>query len=170
MELVQTITVGAGGATQLLFNSIPQDSTDLLLLVSARRDSDSGYASVASLRFNGSTSDYTSRYLFGNGSSAASSSSSTNQLLLGEGTIPNETFTPDTIGSLAIYIPNYTSSSNKTVSCDSVSEAYVSEMYQNIIAGQWANTSAITSINFFLQSGGTINQFSSASLYKITRA
>ena len=168
MSLVSTVTVGSGGAASMEFTNIVGTGKDLLLLVSARRDSSSGNSSVASLRFNGSTSGYTSRYLYGDGSSRFSASTSTNQLLLGEGTIPNETWTADTIGSLGIYIPNYAGATNKTISCDAVSEHNITEAYQNIVAGQWANTAAITSISFFLQSGGTINQFSTASLYIIS--
>jgi len=71
------------------------------------------------------------------------------------------------IGSVGIYIPNYTSSNAKSASIDGVSENNATASYQTIDAFLWNDTSAITSITLTL-SGGNFAQYSSASLYGVT--
>jgi len=49
--------------------------------------------------------------------------------------------------NIEIYIPNYASSNNKSVSVDSASENTSSTNYIGFWAGYWAQTSAITGIS-----------------------
>jgi len=71
-------------------------------------------------------------------------------------------------GNTSIYISNYTSSSAKSFSVDTVTENNGSEGFHGIVSVLWDNTSAITSatLEFFV---GDIVEGSTASLYKITR-
>lgn len=158
MELIQTITVGAGGASFIQFASVPQDSTDLKLVVSARSsNADSSF----SIRLNGSTTNLLMRFLSGYGNSRGSSTS-TSQV----GNMTGSDYTANTFGNTELYLCNYTSGQNKTFNSTDVTENNAILGVQNIVTGVWSNTAAVTSIGFW----GNFAQHSTASLYKITKA
>lgn len=161
---IQTVTVGAGGAASIDFTSIPGTYTDLMVVLSAR-GSVSAVADEMLLTFNSSASGYSARDLYGNGSSAASSSSS-GAAFIAKIWMPLATATSNTFGSAQIYIPNYAGATNKSISSDSAAETNATTTYANIMAGLWANTSAITSITIKFGSGNIV-QYSSATLYGI---
>jgi len=104
--------VGVLGAASMDFTSIPSTYTDLCVLVSARQ---SGAASTASLNMslNGSTSNFTYRYLQGAGSGTPTSGSGSTGYI---GQTPAATATANTFGNAVIYIPNYLASTNKSIS------------------------------------------------------
>jgi hypothetical protein len=164
MQLVQTVTVGSGGASSIEFTSIPQDGTDLVLVISGRitaavADTDSG------IRFNGQNLG-TNRWLIGNGSTATSSSPYSNAI--GPVYVQGSTTTANTFSSSVYYISNYASNQNKSISFDNVTENNATAARQLIGAGSWASTNAITSIS--VDSGGSSYvQHTTASLYKITK-
>lgn len=167
MTLISTVTVGAGGASSILLDNIPQTFTDLVIKLSGRSVSTSNLIDVA-LRFNGSSSSYSHRYVYGTGSSTASTSNYTGTDKLYFGTVTKGLWTANTFGNTEIYIPNYAGSASKTVTVDSVSEQNSSEAYQFLTAGLWSNSAAITSISLFVI-GDNLAQYSSASLYGITK-
>jgi hypothetical protein len=72
--LIQSVTVGSGGAANIEFTLIPQTYTDLLLLCSLDQSSSSV---IADIRFNGLSTNLSSRLLLGNGSAASSTTAST---------------------------------------------------------------------------------------------
>jgi hypothetical protein len=74
--------------------------------------------------------------------------------------------TASTFGNGEVYIPNYAGSTNKSMSADGVSENNGTEAYTDLIANLWSNTSAITSILLYPDSG-TWQQYSTATLYGI---
>jgi hypothetical protein len=158
MSLVSTVSVGSGGASSIEFTSIPQDGTDLLVLISARN---SANTNTATMSFNTGGS-YTSMRLFGTGSSASS-----NTPRVDFNSNPSA-YTSNTFASSGIYIPNYTSSNSKNYSSDSASENNNTATSLQIYAGSWSETSAITMITLTAGSGGTFDQHTVASLYKIT--
>lgn len=124
MELIEAKTL-ASSAGSITFSAIPQTYTDLKILVSARDDRDGQPNTDLSLRvgYNGTIntgSIYTNYQLYGNGSSTGSQSSSTTYAYLGMSNGP--TSTANTFGNTEIYILNYTSANNKSVSTDGVSE------------------------------------------------
>lgn len=164
MELIQTVTVGSGGATQMEFASIPATYTDLLLVISARSGSagDTLWA-----RFNNDTSNAcTTRWLVGDGSSASSSNSGGNTFIR-LGTITSGD-TANTFNNFQMYVPNYAGSDQKSVSVDAVNENNATTAYQRITAGIWPVTSAITNI-IISNNGASISEYSSASLYGILK-
>ena len=69
-----------------------------------------------------------------------------------------------------MYIPNYSGSTHKSVSTDSVNESN-STIYQSgvqaLTASLWSSTDAITSIKLFNNDGGSFVQYTSVSLYGI---
>jgi hypothetical protein len=164
MTLIATTTVGAGGASSIDFTSIPATPyTDLLVVVSGRSTATAGDDPMR-VYFNGSTSSYTVRYLYGSGSGTASG---TNGNYTGT-TIPDANATSNTFGNVQIYIPNYAGSTNKSFSVDGVTENNGTTALQMISASLWSNTAAITSISLDLVNGN-FTQYATASLYGITK-
>jgi hypothetical protein len=161
VKLIETRTLAVAAAS-IEFTAIPQDGTDLVLL-SSWRHSGSTTDAGATLEFNGITTGYSNRILFGNGS-AASSFSESRILWLGNGGIS----TANTFGNNLAYIPNYTSSSNKSVSTDFVIENNATATGMGIGAGLWSDTAAITSLLITGLSGNLVAG-SMFSLYKITK-
>lgn len=161
MQLIQTVTVGSGGAANITFSSIPQTFTDLVLVVSSR-SGESANNSFAGVTLNTSGGTYTSRRLQGNGS--GTSSSSFNDWFFV--TCGNAT-TSNTFGNATIYLPNYTSSNAKVGSADTVNENNNTTAYQEIWAWSSNITAAVTQVSLGV-TGGFL-QYSSASLYGILK-
>ena len=159
--LIQSVTVGSGGAASIEFGSIPQTYTDLQVLFSLRGDYDTV---VAWVRFNGLTTNLSSRLLLGSGSAASSQSDTSNIKM--QGAIGASTYTASIFANSSLYIPNYAGATNKSMSIDYVSENNATAAWMGLTAGLWSNTSAITQITL-LSSSGNLVQYSSASLYGI---
>lgn len=162
---IASVTVGSGGATSIEFTNIPASYDDLSILLSVRNNADN-YGGFY-MRFNGSSSSYSARRLRGDGSSAASDTST-------EINWPGSGFTASTFGNISIYIPNYRSLSNKSASVDSVAENNATTTRMNLSAYLWSNTSVINSIAFGVFDSGFPNdkfvQYSTATLYGIVRS
>lgn len=165
MQLIATATAPSAQAA-LEFTGIAGTFTDLLLVLSVR-GSNSAVADELLLTFNNNGSGYSSRELLGNGASPSSNSGS-GQAFIPRIWVPLSTATSNTFGSGQIYIPNYSGSTNKSISSDTVSENNATTAYQSIMAGLWANTAAITSIKVNFGSGNVVTG-STASLYGITK-
>jgi hypothetical protein len=159
---IQTVTVGSGGAASIDFTSIPQTYTDLKIVVSAR----STYSALVDTLFvkpNGLTTNGSSRWVIGDGSTASSSSAAFNYVR----EINGNTATASTFASVEIYAPNYTSSNYKSFSSEGVSETNAtSGVRLGLTAGLWSSTAAITSITLTATSGDFV-QYSTATLYGI---
>lgn len=161
-NLISTVTVGSGGAASIEFTSIPQTYTDLLLLYSGRSTRAEGGDDLY-IRFNGLSTNLSSRALYGTGSAAASFSDASVAYV---GYFTGDTATASVFSSGSIYIPNYTSSVAKSISGDAVSENNGTAATQLFGAGLWNATAAITQINIYALNGNW-KQHSSASLYGI---
>jgi hypothetical protein len=165
---IATVTVGAGGASSIDFSSIPSTYTDLCIKFSGRGTVSSTVTSWL-MRLNSSTTSYSSKRLYGTGSSVASNDGSGGGVYLVVSTMPASTGTASTFGNTDIYIPNYAGSTNKSVSIDDVQENNLSTAYAELAASLWSNTSAITSISIFPDSGN-MAQYSTATLYGISKS
>lgn len=161
-----SVTVGAGGVTQIDFTNIPQNYKDLQLVTSIR-DNTSATGKDYKIEFNGVTTSYSYRRVYGDGAAAYSDTASTGQSL----TIDSATATASTFANCMIYIPNYAGSTSKSWSAETVSEnnaTGANSAYANLYSGLWSNTTAITSISLKPISGSpTIQQYSTATLYGI---
>jgi hypothetical protein len=165
MTLIETKTLGTA-AGSIEFTSIPQDGTDLLAVCSLRYSVD---LADVSLRLNSSTTGYSMRLLYGTGSSVASANNSSSYLVWA-GFSNFSTSTASTFGSSQLYFPNYSGSTNKSLSVEGVTENNATTSYQQIAAGLWADTSAITTLTFSVSGGsGNFVAGSTISLYKITK-
>jgi hypothetical protein len=162
--LIASSTVGAGGAASIDFSSIPATYTDLIVKVSARNDT----ASIQNLnmKFNGSTSSLSMKYLDGAGSGTPTSGSATVGNIGGNfGTGA----TANTFSNTEVYIPNYAGSNYKSYSADAVTETNATTAYMDLCAGLWSNTAAINQVTVFSQSGNLV-QYSTAYLYGVNNA
>jgi hypothetical protein len=130
--------------------------------MSTRSANTSNVAFEISVTFNGSTTGYTARQLFGDGAAAGSSSPTVRPA----GFIVGTSATANTFSNGELYIPNYTSSNNKSYSVDSVTETNAATQYMNFITGLWSNVTAITSM-IFAGTSGNFAQHSTATLYGI---
>lgn len=165
--LISSITVGSGGSASVEFTSIPATYTDLKVVMSVR-DSGASLERNIRLTFNsvGGTS-YSQRLLYGNGSSAASYSASS-AAFISSFYASAANATASTFASNEIYIPNYTSSNNKSVSIDSVIENNGSSTSMGLSAGLFSDSGVISSIKFIPDNpGDTYVQYSTFYLYGI---
>jgi hypothetical protein len=165
--LISSVTVGSGGASSIDFTSIPSTYTDLCIKLSARVTGTGTIANIG-LKFNNITTSFSGLYLGGNGSSAVSGSPVT-ELTIWTATYNDSTV--NTFGNSEIYIPNYTSANNKSVSTDGVGENNATDGRQAFTATLWSNISAINRITLTPQVGpGDFMQHSTAYLYGVSNA
>jgi hypothetical protein len=169
--LISSVTVGSGGSTSIAFSSIPSTYTDLHLVISARTDR-SSVVDYLRIRFNSDTgSNYSYKGVISysgivDGAISGSSLTSVQGLVLN-----GDTSTSNTFCNNSLYIPNYTSSNNKSLSYETVLENNSTTNYEfGSYAGLWGQTSAITSINLFTVNTNNFKQYSTAYLYGISNA
>lgn len=169
--LLERIELNAS-ASSVVFNNIPQSGyTDLKVVISARDSAGTDSYNDIFMSFNGAPggSLHSYRTLYSIGTTAGSLSASSIGYMSPGGTVSNGN-TSNTFANTEIYIPNYTSSTNKSVSADGVTEANTGtngRVFLNMTAGLWASTAAITSITFSLT--GSLNYLANStfSLYGI---
>lgn len=164
-EAIATVTVGSGGAANIEFTSIPGTYTDLVVKYSLRATSGGNYVNNR-FSFNGSTTGYTSRLLYGTGSASGSEVNAVTDAIDYSAYSTGTDATASTFSNGEIYIPNYTSSNNKSASIDGVSENNATTAVAGLTAGLWSNSAAITSVKV-TPSSGNFAQYSTATLYGI---
>lgn len=165
MQVIQHTQLSSTQAA-IVFSSIPQTFTDLVIKLSGRSTT-ADITQYVTFTFNGSTSGYTFRYLFGNGGLGAQvfTSSGSRADMLGP-IISGANATANSFGNAEIYLSNYRVSASKSISIDAVMEQNAQEAYPQTWTGLWANNDPITSITI---NGNTLfTAFSSATLYGIT--
>jgi hypothetical protein len=156
--LLERIELNAS-ASSVTFNNIPQSGyTDLKIVHSSRSTNGNFWANLA---LNGSTSSFTRLYIQGEGTGLGTGSAAQTDTFVisnGSGTTAN------IFSNGEIYIPNYTSSSYKSISQDMTTEDNGTVAYSRLQATLWSNTAAINSISFTTGSGA-FAQYSTFSLY-----
>lgn len=166
--LIETATVGSGGAANITFSSIPQTYTDLVLKLSTRDDRASQTLSDLRINFNNTATNLFDQRLYGNGTTQSADVSASSLGRIGVETA--STALASTFGNIELHIPDYASSSvNKRWIASAVSENNVTLSFIQYTAGIWSNTSAITSIKLFAESSANLVQYSVASLYGIKK-
>jgi hypothetical protein len=161
--LIASSTVGSGGAASIDFTSIPSTYTDLVLKISTRNAG----TNIQNLlmKLNTATTNFTYRYVEGNGASASSGSGTTGAI----GGVDGSNATANTFNSLDIYFPNYAGSTNKSFSVDAVTENNGTTAYADLNAFLWSNTAAINAISIYAASSNLV-QYSTAYLYGVKNA
>lgn len=163
--LINAVAVGAGGAANIQFTSIPNTYTDLVLKTSLRSTTTDGNDPYDLIFTLNSTSTITSKVLRGDGS-VASNNSITDRILRG-GPVPSN-WTSNTFSNGEIYIPNYTGSANKFWSSDAVQENNATGATMSIVAGFTSISAAVSSITITGLTGD-LAQHSTAYLYGIIK-
>ena len=172
MKLIAKTTLGSDAAN-VEFTSIPGTYTDLMLALVLRSDRSTGNAREDSIkvRFNGSTSNiYSSRMLYGNGSSALSASESSVAYATAYTVVPSNDNTASTFSNTTLYIPNYAGSTNKSFNVEGAGENNNAASGLGTAACLWSSTAAITSILVYPYNGSNWKSGSAAYLYGITKA
>jgi len=168
-QLISSVTVGSGGAASIAFTSIPATYTDLLVKMSARSNRNVFLASAIDLRFNSNSANYSTLNITKESGVVSSGGASGSEAQLGY--ISQDTDTANTFGSAEIYIPNYTSSNNKSFSVETAQENNGTTQYMTLMAGLWSDSAAITSIAFRVFAGSfDFKEYSTAYLYGISNA
>jgi len=144
--LLEKVVVGSAGASSVTFSNIPQTGyTDLKVVASARTDATrASNGMLFDVRPNGSSTGLTRRSVYGESGAAASASGSDSYAVVTN----TSDYTANTFSNAEIYIPNYTGSTNKSMSADSVTETNSTAGLQMLGAMLWSNTAAITSLQF----------------------
>ena len=171
MKLIEAKTVGSGGIASITFSAIPQTYTDIKILASSR-DNRAGQPNddiSIQVGYNGTIntgSIYTYYRGYGTGSGVGSDNNSGTALNVGFST--GSTATASVFGNNSIYFGNYTSSNNKTVSCDGVSENNDSTSWQVLNAGLIATSNPITDIKLFGADASLLSEHTTFYLYGIS--
>ena len=160
---IATVTVGSGGASSIAFSSIGSTYTDLCIKLSARASSTSGNDTWDLVFKLNTTSTISSKVVRGDGSATASNSI-TDRIL--RAIVPSD-YTASVFSNVDIYIPNYTSSNNKSWSVDHVLENNATGTGMGLTAGLTSITAAITDITLTVTNGYNFVQYSTATLYGI---
>ena len=164
-DKIAQVIVGSGNATIIEFTSIPTNYDDLVVKMSGRLTT-SGYDGtpwvVGAISLNG-TQITSGRLLFGTGSAAGSDTNSSAAF------ITDTNATASTFASMDMYLPNYLSTTNKSVSVDVVGENNGTSSVIGLQAILSTVTSAVTSITFTANASGLFAQHSTAVLYGIKR-
>ena len=174
MTLIQSVTVPSGGSASISFGSIVGTYTDLVLKFSGRDNSGSLYVDDLKIVFNSdtNTTHYTQRQIYGNSSTAASSTN-TNLGCFAVFGLNGTVSTASTFSNTEIYISNYAGSNQKSISVDASVEsndAAANHSSLALIAGLWNQTSAITQIDLSSYNGYNFAQYSTAYLYGVKNA
>jgi hypothetical protein len=164
MTKLATVTVGAGGQATVTFSNIPQSYTDLRIVFSARDTSNSGSQwAGASLTFNGITTGYASKVIYGSNGGTGNAPGGTTSINYLYAT--SSIATTSTFADTEVYISNYSSPLYKQVRAETATEHNTSATFLGFVTGTWSNTSAITSLT--LTASGSFAQHSTFTLYGV---
>ena len=164
MELITSVTVGAGGAASVTLpatGTIPQTYTDLKIVCSPRHSA-ADVSNDVLISLNGSTSNFTGVRVYGTGSVGGRDTATRTV-----GTSVGSSATANTFGNNEIYILNYASANFKTISTDQVGENNATQAFQILGTNLWSDTAAITTITLSAAAGSFV-EHSTFYLYGIS--
>lgn len=159
---IASVTVGSGGAASIDFSSIPATYTDLIVQLSLRDESTNGFPGLT-MEINGVITNRTLIRLRGDGSAVTSQNTTTERV----NTIVGADKTASTFGNIQVYLANYAGSSNKSFGVEGVTESNATASDQVVVAGLWAQTTAINQLTFKSGSATDFAEHSTATLYGI---
>lgn len=163
---ITTVTVGSGGTSSIDFTSIPQTYTDLCVYLSSKTDQVSNGEKFY-MTLNGSTSNFSYRYLNGywNYGPGAGSGTTNYMGLTQASNYETYPFAVDTV-----YICGYSASIYKVITSYGTMARVTDGSVQMLLGNIWSDTSAITSLSLAPVGGGKFIQNSVATLYGIKAA
>jgi hypothetical protein len=157
---IATTTLGSA-ASSVTFSSIPSTYTDLVLIIQYQ----SAANCVANITFNNDTAtNYSTTYLNGNGTTAASARGSNEAAI---GTVWSGANFNGKLGQVKIQVQNY---ANTTTYKTALSRTDSAGGEATATVGLWRSTAAINRIDITGTSGATYSTGSTFTLYGITAA
>ena len=156
-ESIQTVTVGAGGASSITFSSIPSTFSHLQIRALAKATNTGGATGLWFANSDTTQSNYYSHFLVGNGSTATAAAYNNPY---------SWSYSDATFTGLVIDVLDYSNANKyKTIRTlrgwDNNGSGNIS-----LESGLWKNTAAITSFKFQMDTGN-LAQYSSFALYGI---
>lgn len=169
---IATVTVSSGGSSSISFTSIPSTYEHLQLRGIGRTNrSANGDYSLISVNSDTSTSNYTTHYLQGNGTSAAAGAyvQSYGGALLNRWAAASDT--SNVFGAAIVDILDY-SNTNKYKTFRNIGAVDNNDANGqiNLQSTLWLSTAAVTSLTITPGAGTSFNQYSHFALYGIKRA
>ena len=164
--LIERVTVGAGGAANVTFSSIPSTYKHLQIRAISR-ESTGGFGQ-GYLQFNSDTgNNYATHNLNGNGSSVgAGATASTSKISIAA--IPGPNQSSNIFGATVIDILDYTNTSKyKTTRAFAGTDANGSG-YVWLSSGVWQNTNAVSTISIVTDNASNWAQYTTFALYGFT--
>ena len=167
---IASVTVGASPVATIDFSSIPSTYTDLCLKMSLRTNR-AGTFDYVTISTNGSAANFTLMTVQGDG--GGGSAQSYNYGTFGVNFIGRSdaaSNTSNTFGNGEIYFPNYAGSQNKSSCTEMVNEDNSATAYINLTSGLWSQTTAINQLTITNGTGNSYVQYSTATLYGISKS
>jgi hypothetical protein len=162
-ESIASTTVGAGGASSIIFSSIPSTYTHLQIR-GITRNANATDSTIIRLNSD-SGSNYARHFLRGNGSAVTSAQASSVSAMEGAFTAYSGT-TANVFASMVIDILDYANTNkNTTIKVLGGTDLNGSGAI-NVVSGLWVNTAAVSTILISADSGNLV-QYSSFALYGI---
>lgn len=165
--LIGSQTIATTGTASIVFSSIDQTYTDLILLTSLN---DSGYGSInatAYVKYNSSTTNYAGKYwLAQTGASTPSAGTPTGIPYIIN--LPAQLAPTNNFSNGMFYIPNYSAAKYKAAISDNVMAVNTGANVYGQMASLWSDNTAISTLT--ITTDGSFRQYSSAYLYGIKNA
>jgi anti-sigma-K factor RskA len=166
MQPIFTQTIGAGGASSITFNNIPQGFTDLKIMISGRSttaDSSAPYRYIAIAVNGDTTSKYTETAMFMTNTIGQFSDRQP------YGTwVSSNLATSGVFSASEVYISNYTSGNDKSFRSVIAAENNGSTVLGMMMAGLYRSTAPITSLTFYDVDFANMVENSTFTLYGIS--
>jgi hypothetical protein len=163
MTKLFSTTVGSGGTNNITISNIPQGYSDLKLVISARTNR-SSLVDAIRVSPNGVITNQTQKGLYYYGTSTVYSDTGT---ILGMNCPGDTNAETNTFGNGEVTILDYAGSNYKTFSFDWVVPSNRTTGIQGFHSGQWTNSAPITSLVLTPDTGTSILQNSTFTLYGI---
>jgi hypothetical protein len=171
-DSIATVTIGAGGASNVEFTSIPSTYTHLQLRCFGHLSGSGNVGDVIRMTFNSDTgSNYAYHLLAGSGSSVSASSASSNAWIYSGVYIDSFGYS-QAFGVSVIDILDYANTNKYKTTRTLFGYDFNSGDYSRIALGSglWQSTNAITSIKLVSGLALNVTQYSHFALYGIKSA
>ena len=166
-ESIATVTVGAGGASNVEFTGIPSTYKHLQVRITSRDNRSTLVTNNLFVYINNDTAtNYSYHLLNGDGSSASADNGSNTDLMIA-GTDAASGATSGVMGVSVFDILDYANTNKYKTTRTLTGIDNNGSGVIRLWSGNWRNTNAITSLKFYPSSSATIQQYSSFALYGI---
>lgn len=166
-DLIGRIIVGDNSPASIEFTSIPSNYDDLIIKGSLRTTRAGNVSDDINILINSSSSTFSRRSFFGNGSTGTGNVDSVGRLTNAANAA---SATSSTFSNIEVYFLNYTNSRNKSFFYSGVAENNATTGFNSSVIGHWATGNAITSVRFESANSANFVQHSTLYLYGIRKA